>query len=97
MYVITGGVLEENLKTIGSEKVSVPNAFYKILLDYTQPKIKTIAFLIPHQESKKPLYDFVISIDQLEQLTGIDFLHHLPDDLENKLEKSDNYKGWSFR
>lgn len=97
LYVITGGVLEDNLKTIGSEKVSVPNAFYKILLDYTQPEIKAIAFLIPHQESKKPLYDFVISIDRLESITGIDFLHHLPNDLENKLEKSNNYKGWSFR
>lgn len=97
LYVITGGVLGVNLKTIGSEKVAVPNEFYKILLDYTQPEIKAIAFLIPHQESKNPLYDFVVSIDELEQKTGIDFFHHLPDDLENKLEKSSNYKNWSFR
>ena len=97
LYVITGGVLSDNLKTIGSEKVAVPNEFYKILLDYTQPEIKAIAFLIPHKESKKPLYKYVVSIDELEQKTGIDFFHHLPDDLENKLEKSNNYKGWSFR
>lgn len=97
LYVITGGVLENNLKTIGTEKVSVPNAFYKILLDFTQPEIKAIAFLIPHKESKKPLYDFVVSIDELEQKTGIDFFHQLPNDLENKLEKSSNYKSWSFR
>ena len=97
LYVITGGILENNLKTIGSEKVSIPKQFYKILLDYTQPEIKAIAFLLPHQESKKPLYEFVVSIDELEQKTGIDFFHHLPDDLENKLEKSSSYKGWSFR
>lgn len=97
LYVITGGVLEDNLKTIGSEKVSVPRAFYKILLDYTEPEIKTIAFLIPHQESKKPLYEFVVSIDELENKTGIDFFHQLPDEIENKLEKSSSYKGWSFR
>ena len=97
LYVITGGILDDNLKTIGSEKVSVPNEFYKILLDFTQPEIKAIAFLLPHQESKKPLYKFVVSIDELEQKTGIDFFHHLPDNLENKLEKSSNYKGWSFR
>ena len=97
LYVVTGGILEDNLKTIGSEKVSVPKEFYKILLDYTQPEIKAIAFLIPHQESKKPLYKFVVSIDELEQKTGINFFHHLPDHLENKLEKSKSYKGWSFR
>ena len=85
LYVITGGVLTKNLKTIGSEKVAVPNAYYKVLLDYTKPEIKAIAFLIPHRKSKSPLYKFVISIDELEQKTGIDFFPGLPDDIENKL------------
>jgi len=99
LYVVTGGVLENNKKlhTIGKEKVSVPNAFYKVLLDYKQPEIKAIAFLIPHKESKKPLYEFVVSIDELEEKTGIDFFYNLPDDLEKKLESSTNYKNWSFR
>ncbi|PCH76123.1 MAG: endonuclease [Flavobacteriaceae bacterium] len=97
LYVITGGVLEENLKTIGDEKVSVPTHFYKILLDYTQPEVKAIAFLMPHKESKKPLYEFVVSIDMIEQITGIDFFPNLPDNIENIIEKSDSYKQWSFR
>lgn len=97
LYVITGGVLEPNLKTIGKEKVSVPKEFYKILLDYTEPEIKAIAFLMPHKESKRPLYDFVVSIDALEQKTGIDFFSDLPDVIEHKLEASSNYKNWSFR
>lgn len=97
LYVVTGGVLEPNLKTIGSEKVSVPNYFYKVLLDYTQPEIKAIAFLMPHKESKKPLYEFVVSIDELEQKTGIDFFPELPDNIEKQLEASKSYKNWSFR
>lgn len=97
LYVVTGGVLESNLKTIGKEKVSVPNYFYKVLLDYTEPEIKAIAFLLPHKDSNKPLYEFVVSIDQLEQKTGIDFFPELPDNIEKKLEASTNYKNWSFR
>lgn len=97
LYVISGGILENNLKTIGSEKVSIPNQFYKILLDYTAPEIKAIAFLIPHKESNKPLYKFVVSIDEIEQKTGINFFSNLPDELENKLESSNNYKNWSFK
>lgn len=97
LYVVTGGILEPNLKTIGKEKVSVPNYFYKVLLDYTQPEIKAIAFLLPHKESSKPLSDFVVSIDELEQKTGIDFFPELPDTIENQLEASANYKNWSFR
>jgi len=95
--VITGGILTDDLKTIGDEKVSVPTHFYKILLDYTQPEVKAIAFLIPHKESKKPLYEYVVSIDMLEQVTGIDFFPGLPDKLENSLGKSNDYKAWSFR
>jgi endonuclease G len=97
LYVVTGGILEDNLKTIGKEEVAVPNAFYKIILDYTKPEIKAIAFLLPHQESKQPISTFVVSIDEIEEKTGIDFFHHLPDSLENELEKSSNYKNWSFR
>lgn len=97
LYVITGGVLEDNLQTIGSEKVAVPKHFFKILLNYSEPEIKTIAFLLPHKESNQPLYKFVVSIDKIEQITGIDFFPELPDNLENKLEASNNYKNWSFR
>ena len=97
LYIVTGGILKNNLKTIGKDKVSVPKEFYKILLDYTEPEIKAIAFLLPHKQSNKPLYNFVVSIDELEKETGIDFFAELPDDIENKLEKSTNYKQWSFR
>jgi len=96
LYVVTGGVLNENLPTIGTEKVGVPKYFYKILFDNTEPEVKAIAFLIPHQESKKPLYEFVVSIDRIELLTGLDFFPDLPDTVENSLEKSSNYKNWSF-
>jgi len=97
IYIVTGGVLEQNLPTIGTEKVAVPKQFYKIILDFTQPEVKAIAFLVPHQESNKALYTFVTSIDSIENLTGIDFFSELPDEIENRLEQSSSYKQWSFR
>jgi endonuclease G len=96
LYIVTGGILNNNLKTIGFEKVGVPNYFYKIILDYHTPKLKVIAFLIPHQNSEKGLYQFVTSVDEIERLTGIDFFPELPDELETELEKSDSYINWSF-
>ena len=97
LYVITGGILEPDLKTIGRENVAVPNYFYKILLDYTEPEIKAIAFLIPNKNSNIPLYKFVVSIDEIEEKTKIDFFSKLPDSIENELENISNYKNWSFR
>ncbi len=55
-----------------------------------------VAFLVPHEKSNKPLYEFVISVDELEKKTGIDFFPKLDDASENKLEASKDYKGWSF-
>ena len=94
LYVVTGGVLESNLKTIGREKVSVPAYFYKILM--TKDKSKMIGFLVPHKPSNEPLYSFVVSVDEIEKLTGIDFFPVLEDALESNLEKETSYKKWSF-
>lgn len=95
VYVVTGGVLTDGLKTIGKEKVSVPNYFYKIVATKNNGKLKMIAFLVPHKESKQPLYTFV-PVDSIEQMTKVDFFPQLEDKLENQLEKNKDYKKWSF-
>jgi len=96
VFVVTGGVLKGNMKTIGDEDVAVPKQFYKVLIDNNSGNTKMIAFLMPSVESNKPLYKFVVSVDEVEKLTGIDFFPELEDNLENKLEASNSYKNWSF-
>ncbi|WGD33725.1 DNA/RNA non-specific endonuclease [Olleya sp. YS] len=96
VFVISGGILKGKMKSIGTEKVSVPNQFYKVLIDNNTGKTKMIAFLMDHQDSDLPLYKFVTSVDHIESLTGIDFFSELDDDLENNLEASSDYKNWSF-
>ena len=96
IYVATGGVLKDGLKTIGSEKVAVPDYFYKILLSKNGNNYKMIAFLMPNKMSDRPLYEYVVSVDEVEKLTGIDFFPILLDSIENELEKSSDYKAWSF-
>ena len=96
VFVVTGGVLKEGLKTIGEEDVSVPNQFYKIVLDNNNGKTKVVAFLLPHEDSNDPLYKFVTSVDEIEELTGIDFFSELKDEVENRIESSSSYKNWSF-
>ncbi|MBQ4818787.1 DNA/RNA non-specific endonuclease [Aquimarina sp. MMG016] len=96
VYVVTGGVLTDNLETIGYEHVSVPKYFYKIVLDKDGDDAKMIAFLFPHRESDEPLNRFVVAVDKIEELTGIDFFTSLDDPLENKLERSTDTKNWKF-
>ena len=96
VFVVTGGILEDNLKTIGEDEVSVPKQFYKVLIDNNSGNTKIIAFLMPAQNSNKALYEFVVSVDRIEKMTGIDFFPELEDGIENRLEARSDYKEWSF-
>ncbi|MBK08700.1 MAG: endonuclease, partial [Cobetia sp.] len=37
---------------------------------------------------------FLVSIDRIESLTGLDFFHELPDDVEQRLEAQVVRDGW---
>jgi endonuclease G len=37
-----------------------------------------------------------VSIDRLEELTGIDFFCNLPDDIENAVENKLDYSKWKL-
>jgi endonuclease G len=65
-------------------------------LDNSGGNMKMIGFLIPNSESDKPLYSFVVSVDYIEKMTGINFFPKLNDNIENQLEKRTDYKNWSF-
>lgn len=94
LYIVTGPVLKSRLRKIGKNRVSVPKEYYKIVLDLQEPQIKVIAFLMPNKGSKAPFQRYVVSIDKIEQLTGLDFFPQLPDDVETKLERSASTQGW---
>jgi endonuclease G len=97
LYVVTGPVLTDGpYETIGKNKVAVPKQYYKVLLDYTDPTVKAIAFLLPNEGSSEPLQSFALTIDQVEDLTNLDFFPKLPDKQEAILEGSFNVNDWDF-
>jgi endonuclease G len=96
IYVVTGPVLSNNLSVIGPDKVSVPKYFYKVILDYKEPEIKGIGFILANESSKKPLQDFAVSIDSVEKFTGLDFFPALPDSIENAIESKIAISSWAF-
>jgi len=94
VYIVTGGVLKEGLPTIGEESVAVPQEFYKIILDASQGNYKVLAFLIPNTPSQKSFYEFVVTVDEIEAKTGIDFFSALPDSIEDEFESQIDLKNW---
>ena len=55
-----------------------------------------IAFILPNEKGAKPLQRYVVSVDSVESITGIDFFPELPDSIENRLERKKDIYGWSF-
>jgi endonuclease G, mitochondrial len=96
IFIVTGPVLTSGLKSIGADKVSVPNYYYKVILDYEEPDIKGIGFILPNAGSSKPLQDFAVTIDSVEKVTGIDFYPSLPDNQEKMIEKTLCIDCWSW-
>ena len=86
VYIVTGPVLQDDLTKIprAVNNVTVPKLFYKMALDLKNKR--AIAFLMPNALNEKPLESYAVSIDQVESLTGIDFYHQLPEDMESALE-----------
>ena len=61
---------------------------------------KAMAFWIEHKvgtDDGNALKQYVISIDELEQLTDIDFFCNLPDDVEESVEKNVYPMSWGFK
>jgi endonuclease G, mitochondrial len=85
IVVITGCVdTSSKHQTIGDGEVVVPNFFYKIFVDIKRNR--SIAFILPNKKAEKTLFEYVCSIDYLEEFTGLDFFYMLPDDIEESLE-----------
>ncbi len=95
-FVITGGVLESGLEEIGEEDVDVPRYYYKVIAKGSASKLKVIAFLMENRPSSKPIKEFVVTIDDIENRTGIDFFSELADDIEDVLESEIRTKDWKF-
>lgn len=96
LIVVTGGVLEEGLLEIGSEDVDVPKAFFKIVLRQDGTGMEALAFLVPAVESTRPLSDFLVSIDSLEVLTGLDFFEKQSMEWQREVEAPVGSPNWKF-
>lgn len=96
LYVITGPVLDPVDTFIGENEVGVPNAYFKVLVDLSPPDHSLIAFLLPNAGSSDELFQFALSVDSLETVTGYDFFARAPDqEIIDWLEKQLPLDSWN--
>ena len=103
LYVITGtlflpteedGVVHYPL--LGERRIAVPTHFYKVLLRENGRERDMLAFLVPHAPAAgEPDYaDYVVSVDEIERLSGLDFFPKLANPTQATLEAAENQPLW---
>lgn len=86
IYVVTGGELEPGLRRIRGG-TGIPRHYFKALLARAEKGWRAIAFRLPNVASPEGSWtDYSLSVDRLEELTGIDFFPALPDSIERRVE-----------
>lgn len=96
LYVITGPVIEADapFPTMGENKISVPNRYYKIV--YDEINKKAVGFLFKNGSSSGTMKFYSRSVDEIEKLTGIDFFPELDEVTSKKIESEVDYSYWNF-
>ncbi len=96
LYIVCGPILYKGKhKTIGKNRVTVPEAFFKVIL-CTKGTPKAIGFIYKNGDGNRPKGDYANTVDEVERITGIDFFPSLPDKIENKVEASMSLSDWGL-
>lgn len=106
LYVVKGGTIADgqtltSVKGASGRKLIVPKYFYMALLCKNTASngggYKAIAFWMEHKSNNDSNYaNYAITIDELEEKTGIDFFCNLPDDIENAVEANTTLAAWGM-
>ncbi len=94
LHIATGPIFQGNRGHIGSSMVTIPSHYYKVI--YSPQSEKMIAFVMPNQKNDSPLTAYSVSVDRVEELTGIDFFYQLDDDIQDDLEASVDLRMWNI-
>ncbi len=94
IIVISGPLLDGPVSRLTSG-VAVPTGFFKVVLAPFASPMRAIAFVYKNEGGQKKVEQQVVSVDEVERLTGFDFFSSLPDDIEPEIEKSSNYNEWN--
>jgi len=93
---IVCGPLHSRTEPCLNSGVKVPYAFFKVVLKKFKGKYYAMGWIMPNNDNTayNPLKDYEISVNQIEELTGLDFFSDLPDNMEEEIESSTDTTYW---
>ena len=94
LYICSGPIVPKNPQRFGNNHVAVPTYYYKVVCMKVNGHWYSIGFILPNEECMGSMFDYAISVDEIESKTGIDFFFNLPDDVEDEMESKVIRKIW---
>ena len=85
-WIVCGPIFKGDCLTIGQDRISVPSAFFKVVIYDTKEGVKAIGFEMRHKTLSGSLKDYVVKIRDIEIDTSLNFMSNLPQDVQDKLE-----------
>lgn len=96
IVIVAGPIYEKtDTKRIGDAGVRVPSAFFKVIVAPYLAKPRGIAFVYPNMYAPGNMENYVMTIRDVEKITGLDFFHYLPDDVEESVETASSFQDWN--
>lgn len=94
VWVITGPVFEKPIEKLDAG-ISIPSHYYKIIADEHDGKIRVMAFLIGrHCPPYTRIKSHLVSVDKIEELTGLNFFPNMPESSQKELESEAASRLW---
>lgn len=95
VWVVCGPYVTNNkYGTIGENRVTIPDGFFKAVLRQEGRNWYSIAFVFDNDNHKQPVKDAVVSVNEVEQLIGYDLFANLKDRIEETIESQQNWSDW---
>jgi endonuclease G len=97
IVIITGPVIEDNMKRLGENRVGIPDKFYKVVRSATGGKARSIGFLVENRNyENRLLKEVAVTVDSVESVTGIRFFTSFPAGTQKEMKSSIDWTYWKF-
>ena len=93
VWVLAGPVFGERPAKL-KRKVAIPEAFYMIIVDESDGRVRAESFMLPQDPVSTQLDSYLVSIDEIERRTGLDFFNELPAEAQSVLEAHRVARAW---
>ena len=96
LYICCGPIMPKTPQRIGTNGVAIPTYCFKVVCMKKNGKWYGIGFVLPNMACTGTIFEYAMSIDEVEALTDLDFFYNLPDNIEEEVESKVYRKIWGL-